>query len=101
MKVYEAYCSMCDARVRVTMDPEADHPIDSAHVECLDEEPSCAMIRCPLTGVTSRQLFDRLEFLPPGTLENGEPATRGWREAESIVRSARRAAMRRGHDPSE
>lgn len=98
METCDAYCSVCDATVRVTLDPTADHPLAGARLECLDRDPSCARVDCPLEDATPRELGELLEFLPPGARESAD-TKRDVTDPEAILRQGRIQAMRRGHDP--
>ncbi|MDH3734498.1 MAG: hypothetical protein OEU54_13285 [Gemmatimonadota bacterium] len=98
MQNYEAYCAGCDANVRVTLDPDVEHPLESAKVECLDRCPSCDEVVCPLENATARELGERLEFLPSSAHEPDESAEVDPHPEETL-RRARMQAMRRGDDP--
>lgn len=98
METCDVYCSACDATVRVTLDPAADHPLAGARLECLDRDPSCARVECPIERATARELGALLEFLPPEAREF--VGTEGAEtDPEAILRRGRIQAMRRGHDP--
>ncbi len=92
MKSYAAYCSACDSEVLVKLDPEAEQPLDPSNVICLDRVASCEEAECPLTGASSSELRDRLEFLP-AQARGGKPRT--LQEAEEIVEKARIASLKR------
>lgn len=96
MKTYQAYCAGCDSSVRVTLDPEAEHPLESADVECLDRCPSCDHVVCPLDNASAKELGERLEFLPHSAHEPDEETEV---DAEALLQRARIQAMRRGNDP--
>ncbi len=96
MKTYEAWCARCEARVRVTLDPDAEHPLRGAEIDCLDRCPACDGIVCPLDARSARELGERLEFLPHGV---HEPDERADADPEEILRRGRIGAMRRGEDP--
>ncbi|MFQ5691365.1 MAG: hypothetical protein ACE5HQ_13980 [Gemmatimonadota bacterium] len=95
MRSYIGYCSRCDSRVLVRLDPEAELPADPVEIRCLDRVASCEQAECPLAGVSPADLRDRLEFLP-ATLAGGEP--RSLEEAAEILRRARAASVRREVD---
>ena len=97
MKTYEAYCAICDANVRVTLNPTAEHPLRDAELECLDRCPSCSEVVCPLEGATARELAERLEFLPSRAREGVEPMLSP--DSEEAIEQGRIHAMRRGNDP--
>ena len=40
MKSYVTYCSACDSEVLVTLDPDAEQPLDPSNVICLDRVAS-------------------------------------------------------------
>jgi hypothetical protein len=92
MKNYLTYCSVCDSKVLVRLDPEAEQPLDPSSVVCLDRVASCEEAECPLTDASPAELRDRLEFLPAGA-RGGKPRT--LREAEEIVEKARVASLKR------
>lgn len=92
MEEYVTYCSACDAKVLVRVEPGAEHAIDPANVVCLDAVPSCADVECPLTGASFSELADRLEFLP-SEMNSGE--SRSLEEAEDLLARARMASLRR------
>ncbi len=92
MEEYVTYCSACDAKVLVRVEPDAEHALDPSNVVCLDAVPSCADVQCPLTGASFAELADRLEFLPP-EMNNSEPRT--LEEAEDLLARARMASLRR------
>ncbi len=100
METYEAYCSVCAANVRVTLDPEAEHPLAHVTLECLERDASCEGVSCPFDGATARELSELLEFLPSEAREEGEGGP-GVADAEETLRRGRIQAMRRGHDPVE
>lgn len=91
MEEYITYCSACDAKVLIRVEPDAEHALDASNVVCLDAEPSCADVKCPLTGASFAELADRLEFLP-SELSTGEP--RSLEEAEDLLQQARIASLR-------
>jgi hypothetical protein len=96
MKTYQAYCAGCDSNVLVTLDPRAEHPLESADVECQDRCPSCDNVVCPLEDVNARELGERLEFLPHAAHEPDESTEV---DATELLERARIQAMRRGNDP--
>ncbi|MDX1579018.1 MAG: hypothetical protein R3266_11050 [Gemmatimonadota bacterium] len=99
MKTYDAYCAVCEANVRVSLDPTAEHPLADPDLECVDRGPSCEGMTCPLEGASARRLGELLEFLPPRARETSAP-TASHADLEEAVRLGRIQAMRRGSDPA-
>jgi hypothetical protein len=92
MKSYLTYFSVCESKVLVKQDPEAEQPLDPSDVICLDRVASCEEAECPLADASSSELRDRLEFLP-AEARGGKPRT--LQEAEEIVEKARIASVKR------
>lgn len=64
MKTHLAYCSACDRIVRVAWEPgPADDPGRVPHaseVVCLEAGENCTGALCPLFGVPSAEMRERL-----------------------------------------
>lgn len=75
MRMYRAYCSACDARVRViplTEFPEEHWPEDAdpESVVCLDKDESCTGVLCPLFEAPTdemRELVRKADVKGEGT----------------------------------
>ena len=95
MKQYRTYCSECDAEVLVNVDPDRKK-VDPEEVVCADEGEECAETGCPLTGLTSSELAEKLEFLPePASGQDEGAEQRTLEEAEELLGDARIASFRR------